>query len=365
MFEDQVQVLRPDSVEALGEILRDGQRVLPRGGGTKPALSTPTPGFTTLEMGAFHGIIEYEPDELTFTALAGTPVAQVSRMLAEHGQYLPFDPPLAGRGATLGGAVAAGVSGPGRYHYGGLRDFLLGVRFVDSQGKVVRGGGKVVKNAAGFDLPKLMIGSRGALGILVELSFKVFPQPEAYITFFLDCENLETALASMARAAAAGLALAALDIEAKDSGYRLWARLAGLSGAMPARQAKLAEVLAGARVVRGEEEKSLWRRVSELVWAPDGWAWVIVPLTPGRIVGLEQALVGGTTRRRYISGGQTAWIAFEQPPQALDRLLAELGLTGLILCGGSGVVQLGERKANPFLQRVKSALDPEYCFVEV
>src|SRR5436190_11409249 len=112
------------------------------------------------------GMMEYDPAEFTFTALAGTPLAVVQKELAGNGQYLPFDPPLAAQGATLGGTVAAGLSGPGRLRYGGVRDFIVGVQWVDGSGTVIRGGGKVVKNAAGFDFPKLFTGSLGRLGIL-------------------------------------------------------------------------------------------------------------------------------------------------------------------------------------------------------
>ena len=111
-------------------------------------------------------------------------------MLAEHGQYLPFDPLLAEAGATLGGTVAAGANGPGRYRYGGLRDFILGVRYVDGEGQIVYAGGKVVKNAAGFDIPKFMVGSLGQFGALVEMTFKVFPKPEAYATLRLECASV-------------------------------------------------------------------------------------------------------------------------------------------------------------------------------
>ena len=149
-------------------------------------------GSSLVETGGLSGLLEYEPQEFTFTALAGTPLAEIEQALSAHGQFLPFDPPLVQAGATLGGCVASGLSGPGRYRYGGLRDFLLGVRFVDWQGQLVSSGGKVVKNAAGFDLPKLMIGSLGQYGILAELSFKVFPRPEAYAT-------LQIAYPSLAR----------------------------------------------------------------------------------------------------------------------------------------------------------------------
>ncbi len=162
------QTVQPVTVAEVQEAVRSFERIALRGGGTKPGLAAAVDGVTVLDMRGLSGIVEYEPDEFVFTALAGTPVAEVAALLAEHGQYLPFDPPFVDAGATLGGATAAGLSGPRRYRYGGVRDFVIGVRFVDGRGDVVRGGGKVVKNAAGFDLPKLMAGSLGRLGALVE-----------------------------------------------------------------------------------------------------------------------------------------------------------------------------------------------------
>ena len=111
-------------------------------------------------MTGLNGVLEYEPSEFTFTALAGTPVRDIAAILAERGQYLPFDPMLVGAGSTLGGTVASGLSGPGRFRFGGLRDFILGVRFVDGGGRLLRLGGKVVKNSAGFDVPKFFVGRR-------------------------------------------------------------------------------------------------------------------------------------------------------------------------------------------------------------
>src|SRR6185503_15751320 len=145
--------------DAMAAAAAQGQRSLPRGGGTKDALSSAGGETTRLDLGGCAGIVEYAPSEFTVTALAGTPIAEMVAALGERGQYLPFDPILVEAGATLGGTIAAGVSGSGRARYGGIRDFILGVRFLDGGGTLVRGGGKVVKNAAGFDLPKLMVGS--------------------------------------------------------------------------------------------------------------------------------------------------------------------------------------------------------------
>ena len=152
-----------------------------------------SPGTPTLDLAALAGIVEHTPEECTFTALAGTRISDIERLLAQHGQYLPFDPPLAVAGATLGGTVAAGVNGSCRYRYGGARDFLIGARIVDGRGRLTRSGGKVVKNAAGFLLHQALVGSCGTLGILAELTFKVFPAAEAHATIRVDAADLASA----------------------------------------------------------------------------------------------------------------------------------------------------------------------------
>ena len=156
--------------------MREHDRVLPIGQRTKQSLSAGTDA-TLISLNQLSGIVQYEPSEFTFTALAGTTLHELIETLAEKGQYLPFDPPLVDAGATLGGTVSAGLSGPGRFRYGGVRDFLLGVKFISGDGEVITAGGKVVKNAAGFDIPKLLVGSAGRLGIMTELTFKIFPSP--------------------------------------------------------------------------------------------------------------------------------------------------------------------------------------------
>src|SRR5687767_7639171 len=136
-------IVSPDSLAAVCAAVRGHRCLLPSGGGTKPALSRAPEGVVRLDMRGLSGIVEYEPDEFAFTALAGTPLAVVQAELANNGQYLPFDRPLATEGATLGGTVAAGLSGPGRLRYGGVRDFIVGVQWVDGRGELIRGGGKV------------------------------------------------------------------------------------------------------------------------------------------------------------------------------------------------------------------------------
>ena len=145
--------MSPATLEELVAAVRAHPRVLPVGAGTKARLATAAPGFTPLSTRALRGIVEYEPDEFTFTARAGTPLTELAAVLGERGQYLPFDPPLAAAGATLGGTVAAGLSGPGRWRFGGVRDFILGARFVDGEGRLLRVGGKVVKTRRASTCP--------------------------------------------------------------------------------------------------------------------------------------------------------------------------------------------------------------------
>ena len=336
---------RPASIAEVQAAVRaaaPGARILTRGRGTKPPLSTPPEGAVALDVSGLSGISEYEPGEFTFTALAGTPIAEIDAALAEHGQFLPFDPPLVEAGATLGGTVAAGLSGPGRYRYGGVRDFILGVRYVDGAGEVVRTGGKVVKNAAGFDISKLMVGSLGALGVMVELSFKVFPKPEAYATLRVPHSTLDDALATLHRLTSSQMDFFAIDLTPTPDSAILEVRLGGLAAAFPDRLTRLGALTGGGDILMDAEDAACWRAAREFTWRPEDAVLVKVPVTPGRIARLEADLTGlanlsGLAVRRYSAGGQVAWLSW--PPAALDGLdaaLKALDLSGLVVLGQPG-----------------------------
>ncbi len=355
--------MKPSTVEELQSIVRAHPHVLPCGSGTKSALSTTRTGAEKIDLTALTGMLEYEPSEFVFTALAGTRIADVRTQLAEHGQYLPFDPLLVDQGATLGGTIAAGVNGPGRYRYGGVRDFLLGVRFVNGAGEVVHAGGKVVKNSAGFDIPKLMVGSLGQLGALVEVSFKVFPKPEAHTTMRLDCPTLGDALNVVQRLYVSPLDIDSLDLEpAGTGGTIVWLRLAGLKSALPTRIDRVRSTIGGGEVI--DDDQAMWQDVRELKWLPQDRSLIKVPVTPKRIPALEQAL-SPTALRRYTGGGQAAWIALADRAEMLDPILIAQGLAGLVLKGRAEHVRLGVRTGESFERRVKDALDPQHRFVEV
>ena len=147
-----------------------------RGGASKDWYGQTLQG-AVLDTRAYAGIIDYEPTELVITARCGTPLAEIEAVLAAHNQMLAFEPPHFGPGATVGGMVAAGLSGPGRAAVGSLRDFVLGVVMMDGQGQVLHFGGQVMKNVAGYDVSRLLTGSLGTLGVLLEVSLKVLPRP--------------------------------------------------------------------------------------------------------------------------------------------------------------------------------------------
>ena len=158
-----------------------GQALRFRGGGTKDWYGQALEG-EILDTRAYRGIVDYDPAELVITARAGTPLAQVEAALAEARQMLPFEPPHFGPDATLGGTIAAGLAGPRRATAGAARDFVLGTTLMNGRGEVLRFGGQVVKNVAGYDVSRLMAGSLGTLGLMLDLSIKVLPRPAAELT---------------------------------------------------------------------------------------------------------------------------------------------------------------------------------------
>ncbi|HEY9096941.1 MAG TPA: glycolate oxidase subunit GlcE [Hydrogenophaga sp.] len=151
------------------------------GGDTKAFYGSPTTG-ETLSTTGWRGITSHEPTELVVTARAGTPLAELEAALAAKGQCLPFEPPNLGPASTIGGVVAAGLAGPGRASAGGVRDYVLGMQFINGRGEWLTFGGQVMKNVAGYDVSRVMAGSLGTLGLITDVSLKVLPVPPAEAT---------------------------------------------------------------------------------------------------------------------------------------------------------------------------------------
>jgi len=156
-----------------------------RGGGTKDFYGN-APRGELLETRGHAGIVAYEPTELVVTARCGTLLSDLHEVLFKQGQFLPFEPPSFGSGATLGGCVAAGLSGPRRASAGSVRDFILGAKIIDGKGDLLSFGGQVMKNVAGYDISRLLTGSLGTLGLITEVSLKVLPRPSAELTLKLE-----------------------------------------------------------------------------------------------------------------------------------------------------------------------------------
>ena len=169
------------------EAANAGGRLAIRGGGSKAFYGGPEHG-EPFEVGGYRGIVAYEPTELVVTARAGTSLAELAATLAEKGQWLAFEPPYFGPAATVGGMLASGLSGPRRQAVGAVRDFVLGVKLLNGLGEVLSFGGQVMKNVAGYDVPRLIAGSLGTLGVVLEVSLKVLPLPvaEKSLRFALD-----------------------------------------------------------------------------------------------------------------------------------------------------------------------------------
>ncbi len=181
-----LESLRERIIEAAGE--RRALRI--RGGGSKDFLGQSFEG-ELLDVGLLSGIISHEPTELVITAYAGTALREVEAALAARGQMLAFEPPAFSETATLGGVVASGLSGPRRASAGAARDFVLGLASIDAQGRLLRFGGQVMKNVAGYDVSRLMCGAMGILGLITEVSIKVLPRPAAEATVRMRCAAAE------------------------------------------------------------------------------------------------------------------------------------------------------------------------------
>lgn len=188
----------------------------------------------TIETRIHQGVTSYEPSELVITARAGTPLKEIETLLAENNQMLPFDPPHFGEFATLGGAIATGLSGSRRPFTGSARDFVLGVKIITGKGDIMSFGGQVMKNVAGYDVSRLMVGALGTLGLLLEISIKVLPRPHTEVTQCIGMSQ-QDALNKMHELNQTPLPLSALSYEDE----KLYIRLSGAASAVTSAQKKV------------------------------------------------------------------------------------------------------------------------------
>ena len=206
---------------------------------------------------AHSGIVDYEPSELSLSARAGTPLAEIEEALASQGQMLAFEPPHFAGGATLGGTIAAGLSGPRRAAAGAARDFVLGAKIIDGRGQPLAFGGRVMKNVAGYDVSRLLTGSLGTLGLITEVSLKVLPLPAASLSLRLAARQ-GRALELMNGWAGQALPITASAWEDAGEGGALTLRLAGAAAAVRAAQREL-----GGEPLQPELAGAYWRNLRD------------------------------------------------------------------------------------------------------
>lgn len=292
----------------------DGQALQIRGGGSKEFYGQ-TPVGEVLDTRSYSGIVSYEPSELVVTARCGTPLAELEALLAEQRQMLAFEPPHfqspdfqqphfdgSGHGATVGGAVAAGLSGPRRARVGPVRDFVLGTQLLDGQGNLLNFGGQVMKNVAGYDVSRFLAGSMGILGIITEVSLKVLPLPEYELTLSLEMDQT-AALNALCLWASKPLPISATCWH----GGQLLVRLSGAESAVLAAAKTL-----GGQPLNASAGSMVWQQLKEQqgVFFTAGdlplWRVALPATTPPLEFAAEQTLLEWNGTQRWVRTDATA-----------------------------------------------------------
>jgi glycolate dehydrogenase FAD-binding subunit len=336
-----------DFIAGLCEQVRDhaarGAALRIRGGGTKDFYGE-APAGEALDLSPYSGIVAYEPKELVLTVRAGTPLEEVEETLDRERQMLAFEPPYFGQDATIGGVVAAGLSGPRRPYAGAVRDFVLGTRVVNGKGEDLSFGGRVIKNVAGYDVSRLMVGALGTLGVITEISFKVLPRPAEEISLAFELDEA-TATTQVNQWAGKPLPLSATSWQ--DG--RLRVRLSGAATAV-----------AAARVKMGGEEiadAGYWNDLREQrlpFFATPGPLWRLsVPQTAEPIVATHPQLIEW--------GGGVRWVVGEFDPLGIRSSAERVGGHATLFRGGDrsiGVFHPLKPAVAKIHKRLKDAFDP-------
>ena len=342
-----------DLTESLSARVRaaaeDGTPLAIAGGGTKDFLGRITQA-ERFDVSAHRGIVTYEPTELVLSARGGTPLAEVRAALAEKGQMLAFEPPAFGEAATIGGAVATGLSGPARPYAGAARDFVLGTRVLNGRGEALRFGGEVMKNVAGYDVSRLMTGAFGTLGVLLEVSLKVLPRPARARTLAFET-SAEEAIARCNAWAAKPLPITG----ACHHGGRLRVRLAGTAGGVAA----AADALGG-ETVDGEtvDGDAFWPALREQALpfftrsGPPLWRVSVPPGAPALDVDGD---------RLTDWGGAQRWLRTDAPAAEVRAAAGRIGGHTTLFRGGDRTGAVFHPPAPAVLklhERIKAAFDP-------
>lgn len=315
------------------------------GGNTKSFYGRASRG-QILNIAEHQGILDYEPSELVVTARAGTPLQELSDTLVSHGQCLGFEPPCFGEKATLGGSIACGLSGPARPYRGAARDFVLGVKCINGKGEILRFGGQVMKNVAGFDISRLMVGALGTLGVLLEISCKVFPVPKEEITLVMSIHSLEEALQQLVYWSNQTIPMSASCYD----GENVFLRLSGIS-IQSARNKISAEVF--------PEGTQFWTNLREqrLAFFTQGSMPLWRLSLPLNVPSLN---LSGDTLFEW--GGALRWLRSDLPAKTIRDAVAQAGGHATLFRGGDRESAIFHPLPEPLERlhhRVKDAFDPQ------
>ncbi len=318
------------------------------GSGSKAFLGNASRG-QAIDVTGHRGIVEYDPRELVLTVRSGTTLHEIEAALAEAGQMLAFEPPHFGEAATLGGTIACGLSGPRRPYCGSARDSVLGCKLINGRGEILRFGGQVMKNVAGYDVSRLMVGAHGTLGVMLELSLKVLPRPAASITV--------TRVCSAAGAVSSMSALLGKPLPVDGAcfhGEQLYIRLSGSAQAVREARSKIAgDVLPDAdnfwHALR-EHQLPFFKRNGAL------YRVMVKPATP-------PLNIEGTWLLDW--GGAQRWLYSTEDPASLRHRIASVGGHVTAFRGGKQADEIFHPLPAPLLaihQRIKASFDPKNIF---
>jgi glycolate oxidase FAD binding subunit len=368
---------KPANVDQLIDLIAtasaEGGKLELRGGGSKAAIGADRQA-EIVDMRGFNGVIDYDPPELVLTVGAGTPLAEVQALVEGKGQMLAFEP-FGHGGATIGGVVAAGIAGPGRLTAGSARDHLLGFTAVSGRAERFVGGGKVVKNVTGYDLPKLVAASWGRLVAVTELTLKVLPRPRVTSTMAiegLDHHQAQAAMAAAMGSAAEVGAAAHLPASAARPALTLF-RIAGFAPSVAARLAVLPGIVGDhgkALVLPEDQAREHWTAIRDAAPLADAATLWRVNLPPTGGPGLIDQLAPQGARWLFDWAGGLVWLGFDgDGDSALVRRAAEAAGGHAMLVRAPDAV----RDAVPFQHprspgvmaleaRVRRAFDPAGVF---
>lgn len=348
------------------------------GNGSKRGLLRPVQAARTLSTRNLTGITLYRPSELVISARAGTLVPEIEAALAEKGQHLIAEPPDtraifgAEAPATLGGIVAANLSGPRRIALGAMRDHVLGIRFVNGTGEVIRSGGRVLKNVTGLDLCKLLAGSYGTLGVMTEITLKVLPAPEAQATIVVTPPDVVAGVRALSAGLGSPYGVTGAALLDGPDGTQAFLRIEDFAPSVAYRAGRLAEAMAAHRVARiaeAEESRRLWRAIRDGIplGATAGEAIWRVSVRPSAGPGVMAAARAAGGRAYLDWGGGLAWVAGPATEAVHAAMVAAATVargTCTLFRGPDGlratVAVLPDEPAPlaALARRVKAALDP-------